>query len=68
MTPGRPWAQVVFGASVAAVYLIFMRLHIVFGLFFSLTIVRAVRGVGLYVMAFTASRRPVVPGGVLAGG
>jgi len=66
-TPERPRAQVVFGASVAAVYLVFMLLHIVFGLFFALTIVCAVRGAGLYFMAITASRRPVVPGGVLAG-
>jgi len=66
-TPERPWAQVVFGVSVAAVYLVFMRLHIVFGLFFALTIVCAVRGVGLYVMALTAHRGPVVPERVLAG-
>jgi enediyne biosynthesis protein E5 len=57
-TPERPWAQVVFGASVAAVYLGFVLLHIVFGLFFALTIVSAMRGVGLYVMDITASRRP----------
>ena len=38
-TPGRPWAQVVFGASVAGVYLVFVIMHIAFGLFFALTVV-----------------------------
>jgi len=63
-TPSRPWAQVVFGASVAAVYLVLVMLHIVYGLFFALTIVSAVRGIGLYVTAMTVSRRPVLPGAV----
>jgi len=66
-TPSRPWVQVVFGASVAAVYLGLVVLHIVFGLFFALTIVSAARGIGLYVTAIATSRRPVLPGGVLAG-
>jgi enediyne biosynthesis protein E5 len=55
-TPSRPWAQVIFGGSVAAVYCLLMALHVVFGLFFALTIVCAVRGLGMYVMAITANR------------
>ena len=57
-TPARLWAQVIFGASVAAVYLVFVTLHIAFGLFFALTIVSAARGIGLHVLAF----RTRVPG------
>jgi Na+-translocating ferredoxin:NAD+ oxidoreductase RnfD subunit len=56
-TPERSWAQVVFGASVALVYLLFMRLHIVFGLFFALTIVSAMRGVGLWAIAIAGKLR-----------
>ena len=66
-TPSRPWAQVAFGASVAAVYLVLVMLHIVYGLFFALTIVSGTRGIGLYVTAIAASRRPVLAEGVLAG-
>ncbi len=58
-TPGRPWAQAVFGASVAAVYLVLVMLHIVFGLFFALTIVSGVRGMGLGAQAILARIRPL---------
>jgi hypothetical protein len=47
-TPFKPSAQVAFGAAVAAVYGALMLLHVVFGLFFALTIVCAMRGLGLY--------------------
>ncbi len=57
-TPDRPWAQVAFGAAVAGIYGIFMSLHIVFGLFFALTIVCAARGLGMYAAAVTTGRRP----------
>jgi len=50
-TPSAPRMQVVFGASVAAVYGMLMLLHIVFGLFFALTIVCCARGVALAVAA-----------------
>jgi len=60
-TPSRPAAQVAFGLSVAAVYCALMLLHIVFGLFFSLVIVTAIRGVWLFAVsrigAFGAERR-----------
>jgi len=43
-TPGTLRGQCIFGFSVAAVYGMLMTLHIVFGLFFALTIVCAGRG------------------------
>ena len=59
-TPERPWPQVAFGAAVAAVYFVLVALHIVFGLFFALTIVCAGRGIGFHVAAFAARHRPVL--------
>lgn len=56
-TPEHPWAQAFFGASVAAVYCILVLLHIVFGLFFALTIVSALRGLGLHVLGFPGKQR-----------
>lgn len=44
-TPKSPRNQVVFGFSVAAGYALFMELHIVFGLFYALTLVCAARGI-----------------------
>jgi Na+-translocating ferredoxin:NAD+ oxidoreductase RnfD subunit len=49
-TPSAVRSQVVFGLSVAAVYGMLMVLHVVFGLFFALTIVCAVRGLGIYAL------------------
>jgi enediyne biosynthesis protein E5 len=43
-TPSAPRAQVVFGASVAAAYGALMAAHVVFGLFFALSLVCAARG------------------------
>jgi hypothetical protein len=61
-TPERPWAQVAFGAAVAAAYLVLVALHIAFGLFFALTIVCAARGLVLYAGAIVARlRRPAPP-------
>jgi Na+-translocating ferredoxin:NAD+ oxidoreductase RnfD subunit len=57
-TPSRPLAQVAFGASVAATYGLLMVAHIVFGLFFALTVVCSVRGLGLYVMTAFAQKAP----------
>lgn len=48
-SPARPRAQFVFGASVAAVYGVLMVFNIVYTLFFSVTIVCAVRGAGWWV-------------------
>ena len=50
-TPGRHLRQFLFGASVAAIYLVFVVLHVPFGLFYALTIVSAARGIGLYAEA-----------------
>jgi hypothetical protein len=55
-TPARPRAQFAFGASIAAVYLLFVIAHVAFGLFFALTIVSGARGLWLHAAAF-ASRR-----------
>jgi enediyne biosynthesis protein E5 len=66
-TPSDPRGQVLFGASVAAVYGTLMALHIVFGLFFALTIVCTVRGLSLYVRALLARReQPAEHGELLA--
>ncbi|HWS55231.1 MAG TPA: RnfABCDGE type electron transport complex subunit D [Pyrinomonadaceae bacterium] len=59
-TPAGAREQVAFGASVAAVYGLLMVSHVVFGLFFALTIVCALRGAGLYAAAW-AGRRAVAP-------
>lgn len=56
-TPSAPRSQVFFGASVALAYAFLMVIHIVFGLFFALAIVCAVRGVGLHVLAALARRQ-----------
>jgi hypothetical protein len=59
-TPEKPARQVAFGALVAAVYGILITLHIVFGLFFALSIVCALRGIGLYLLAWYR-RRALAP-------
>jgi hypothetical protein len=55
-TPNRPLAQVAFGAAVAATYGLLMLAHIVFGLFFALTIVCVLRGFGIYLLALFAHK------------
>lgn len=47
-TPIEGWAQVVFGVSIAAVYGIFLQLHIVYGWFLALITVAAIRYVILW--------------------
>lgn len=47
-TPVAPRAQFAFGAGVAAAYGVLMALHVVFGLFFALFAVCALRGAWLY--------------------
>jgi hypothetical protein len=56
-TPERPVAQVAFGAAVAAVYLVLVVLHVVFGLFLAPTVVCALSGLGLYAQAIASDRR-----------
>jgi hypothetical protein len=57
-TPTAPRMQILFGASVAALYGLLMLLHVVFGLFFALTIVCCVRGAAL---AIASLRRQPAP-------
>ncbi|HKG20521.1 MAG TPA: RnfABCDGE type electron transport complex subunit D [Blastocatellia bacterium] len=72
-TPAEPRSQVLFGLSVAATYGLLLFTHVVFGLFFALTIVCAVRGAGLYAKAYLAqkeraqlSTRPATRGAAVA--
>ncbi|MBI4547916.1 MAG: enediyne biosynthesis protein UnbU [Ignavibacteriae bacterium] len=51
--------QVAFGLAVAVVYGLLQQLHVVFGLFLSLTIVCALRGIGLYLIAAFKERESV---------
>jgi hypothetical protein len=60
-TPHRPAAQVAFGAAVAAAYGVLMALHVVFGLFFALFAVCALRGLGLYLAALRAPALAPLP-------
>lgn len=46
-TPGSRQGQICFGLGVAGVYGVLMALHVVFGLFFALTIVCVLRGIGM---------------------
>ncbi len=59
-TPNAPRAQIAFGLSVAIVYGLLVVSHIVFGLFFALTLVCIGRGAGLYAVAAFARRRSKV--------
>ena len=56
-TPRSTRGQVAFGLSVAAVYGVLVTAHIAFGIFFSLTIVCAVRGVYLTILNAEQARR-----------
>jgi len=51
-TPLHPKRQALFGFSVAIVYGTLQMLHVVFGLFFALLIVCAIRGLSLHLWAF----------------
>jgi hypothetical protein len=55
-TPDDRRGQVLFGVAVAAAYGVLMRLHVVFGLFFALSLVSAGRGVLLAARARLARR------------
>jgi phosphoglycerol transferase MdoB-like AlkP superfamily enzyme len=49
-TPLKPARQVLFGLAVAAVYGVIQALHLVFGLFYALLVVAAVRGLSLHAL------------------
>jgi hypothetical protein len=55
-TPSKKWSQIAFGAGVAAAYGLLLTVHIVFGLFFALTIVSTIRGGGMYALVWAAQR------------
>ncbi len=57
-TPDNPKGQIVFGASVAATYGLLLVNHIVFGLFFSLTIVCTLRGLMLWARSLSLAAHP----------
>jgi Na+-translocating ferredoxin:NAD+ oxidoreductase RnfD subunit len=61
-TPAGRREQIVFGLSVAAVSGLLMVTHIVFGLFFALTIVCGVRGAWMFATQWARSRRTAVAG------
>jgi len=58
-TPSRKRNQVVFGATVAAVYGVLVAAHVVFGLFFALVLTCAMRGAVLVAARHRAGRRDV---------
>jgi Na+-translocating ferredoxin:NAD+ oxidoreductase RnfD subunit len=58
-TPSSKLGQIVYGASVAVVYSLLVVFHVVFGLFFALTIVCTFRGLGIYLLGLREKRRAV---------
>lgn len=63
-TPSKTANQIWFAVAVAAFYGLFMQLHIVFGLFYALTVVTAMRGVWL---AMAHRHRSRAPAGMASG-
>jgi hypothetical protein len=61
-TPLKPARQALFGFSVAMVYAISQVLHIVFGLFFALLAVCAIRGLSLHAWALWRRFKGLAPG------
>jgi hypothetical protein len=59
-TPLKLWRQAAFGFAVAMVYGIIQMLHLVFGLFFALLTVCAIRGISLY-LYYAFKSRNVAP-------
>jgi len=55
-TPTGSWEQVAFGAGVAAVYGLLIVMHVVAAIFIALTLVCALRGLGLFTKALLARR------------
>jgi enediyne biosynthesis protein E5 len=65
-TPDKRRDQIVFGLSVAAVYGLLMVTHVVFGLFFALTIVCTARGLCMYATRWMPVRSRVETDAVTA--
>jgi hypothetical protein len=64
-TPLKPWRQAAFGFSVAMIYGVIQMLHLVFGLFFALITVCAIRGISLH-LYFAFKSRGATPAGIPA--
>lgn len=58
-TPSHPRRQVIFGLAVAGAYAALMTFHVVFGFFFALLSVCAMRGIGLYVLSLYRSAEAI---------
>jgi len=58
-TPSNKRSQAIFGASVAAAYGVLVALHVVFGLFFALSIVTIGRGLLMHWAAWRAASAAV---------
>ncbi|MCK6546377.1 RnfABCDGE type electron transport complex subunit D [Myxococcota bacterium] len=67
-SPMRRRSQVIFGLAIAAVYGLLMAFHVVFAIFFSVTIVCGLRGVVLAVEAALARRDVDLPAIVSSAG
>lgn len=59
-TPSSRRGQIAFGAATAATYSALISLHIVFDLFFALSLVCLGRGIGLYLLYAAKERSPAV--------
>jgi hypothetical protein len=59
-TPLKSWRQAAFGFAVAMVYGIIQVLHLVFGLFFALITVCAIRGIALHLYFAYKSGKPAL--------
>lgn len=61
-TPSSKWGQIAFGAGTAALYSVLVASHIVFGMFFALTIVCLIRLISLLVLGlYTKEKQPEAP-------
>jgi len=60
-TPLDPKRQTIFGAAVAFVYALTQILHLVYGLFYALLLVCALRGVGLWLRNIETVSDPILP-------
>jgi hypothetical protein len=57
-SPARRGSQIAFACAVALFYAVFMELHIVFGLFYALTVTTAIRGIYLRLLYGSRALRP----------
>jgi hypothetical protein len=60
-SPGRLRSQILFGSSIAAAYYVLLTMHIQYMMFYSVTLVCATRGLGLFALSLRAPRSSVEP-------